>query len=232
VIGIALLLAGNWAVHAGGGWTAAAPDFEARASFVEYAEAGDVATRQRPRSGGGFEAGLARLPPGRLGFAVTVARGRRDAPGSFTARLPHPLYLDRHRVAEGPIDGAARTETAVHMSLAWSRPVGGVTLTLAGGPSYVVADADLVEGLTHDDEYPYDSVRVTAVRTSSARGDALGGHLAAGLERRVSSRLAMDGGVRWSRARVRLAEGSGHESREADVTMGGLTARLALRLYF
>jgi hypothetical protein len=223
---------GAWAIHAGGGLAAAAREFEASARFVEFAEPGTIVTRQRPEPGAAFEAGLSRATSSRLAVALTVTRERRDAPGSFTAALPHPLYLDRPRAAEGPIDGGARTETAVHMSLAWSRPIGGVTLRLAAGPSYVMADADLVLGLAHDDAYPYDAVTVTGVRTSSARGDALGGHVAAGLERRLSSRLAIDAGARWSRATVRLAAGAGDETSEAEIAAGGLTAVLALRLYF
>ena len=221
-----------WAVHAGGGLAAAAREFEASARFGEFAEAGTVTTRQQPASGGAFEAGLWRATSRRLGVAITVARERREAPGSFTASLPHPLYFDRHRVAEGPVDGGARTENAIHMSLVWSRPIGGVTLRLAAGPSYVVADGELVESVTHDEAYPYDTVHVTGVRASSARGDALGGHVGAALERRLSSRLALEGGARWSRAGVRLESGSGDEAREAEVTAGGLTAALALRLYF
>jgi hypothetical protein len=228
----AVLLLAGWAIHAGGGLAAAGRDFEASARFVEFAEAGTLTTRQRPGSGPAFEAGLSRATASRLAVGVTVSRERRDAPGSFTAHLPHPLYLDRHRAAEGTIDGGARTETAVHMSLSWSRPIGGVTLRLTAGPSYVFAEADLVGAVAHDHEYPYDTVRVTGVRTSSARGDALGGHVAAALERRLSSRLAIDAGARWSRATVRLASGGGDEAAEAEVTAGGLVAGLALRVYF
>jgi hypothetical protein len=220
-----------WAIHVGGGLATAADEFEASARFVEFAEPGTITTRQRPGSGGAFEAGLWRATSRSLGVAITVARERREAPGSFTASLPHPLYLDRHRVAEGPFDGA-RTETAVHLGLVWTQPIGGVTLRVAAGPSYVVADGELLEAVTHDEAYPYDTVHVTGVRTSSTRGDALGGHVAAALERRLTSRIAVDAGARWSRARIRLASGSGDDEREADVTAGGLTAALALRLYF
>jgi hypothetical protein len=243
VIALALLLAAapatsaapparSWAIHAGGGLATAASEFEASAHFVEFAEPGTITTRQQPGSGGAFEAGLWRAATRRLGIALTASRERRDAPGAFTASLPHPLYLDRHRVAEGPIDGGTRPEPAIHLGLVWSQPIGGVTLRLAAGPSYVAAEGDLVEAVTHDEEYPYDAVHVTGVRTSAAKGSALGGHVAAALERRLSPRSAIEGGARWSRASVRLESGGGNATREADVTAGGLTAALALRLYF
>ena len=68
--------------------------------------------------------------------------------------------------------------------------------------------------------------------TSSARGDALGGHVALGLEQRLSSRVALSGGARWSRAKVRLDAGSGDDTRSAEITAGGFSAGLGLRLYF
>lgn len=238
MIVLALLLAAApappraWALHAGGGLAIPATEFTATSRYVELAEEATVSTRQRPGSGAALEAGLSRALSSWLGFAVVVARDQRDAPGTFSATLPHPLYLARHRSATGPFDGGARRETAVHFALSWSRAVGGLTVRAAAGPSYILAEADLVDGIDHEDAYPYDETRVTSVRMSSARGDALGGHLALGLERRLSSRLALAGGARWSRAKVRLESGTGDATRSAEITAGGLSAGLGLRLYF
>jgi len=238
VIVLALLLAAApappraWAVLAGGGIAIPAAEFTATSRYVEFAEEATVSTRQRPGSGAALEAGLWHALSPRIGFAVVVARDQRDAPGTFSAALPHPLFLARHRSAEGPFDGGARRETAVHFALSWSHAVGGLTVRAAAGPSYILAEADLVDGIDHDDAYPYDETRVTSVRTSSARGDALGGHVALGLERRLSSRVGLAGGARWSRAKVRLEAGSGDATREAEITAGGLSAGLGLRLYF
>jgi hypothetical protein len=226
----------GWALQAGGGLALAAPAFSASSTFTEFAEEGAVSTRHTPGSGPLLEAGAWRAMSRRVGVALTVTRSRRDAPGEFSAAFPHPLFLDRHRMVAGALPAGGQRETAVHIGLVWSVARGGVVARLEGGPSYVLAEADLVEQVTHTDEYPFDVVEVTGVRTSPVRGDALGGHAGIALERRLAGRLALRAGARWTRASVALArraapeEGAGERS--ARVQAGGVTASLAVRLYF
>ena len=226
----------RWAIHAGGGLALAAPAFSASSTFTEFAEEGSISTRNERRSGALFEAGVWRAMSRRLGVGLTVARNRRDAPGTFSAAFPHPLYLERHRMVEGALPAGAQRETAIHFGLVWSETRAGITARLTGGPSYVLADADLVEQVAHADEYPFDVVRVTGVRTSPVRGDALGGHAGVTLERRLAGRLAFCAGARWARANIPLArpaaaaEGTGRSS--ARLQAGGVTAAAAIRLYF
>jgi len=226
----------RWAVHVGGGLALAAPAFSASTTFTEFAEEGAIATRNTPRAGPQFEGGVWRGVSRRLGVALTVARNRRNAPGTFSASLPHPLYLDRHRMADGALPAGGQRETAVHFGLVWSVTRAGITARLTGGPSYIIADADLVEQVAHTDEYPFDAVQVTGVRTSPVRGDALGGHAGLTLERRLAGRLALSAGARWARATIALARGAAPAEsageRSARVQAGGVTAAASIRLYF
>lgn len=221
----------SFSVHAGGGLALAAPAFTGTSTFTEYAEQGTIATRHQPGAGALVEAGIWRGMTRRFGIAVTVSRERRDAPGTFTISLPHPLYLDRHRAAAGAMPAGTRRETAVHLGLVWSAALGGLTARLGAGPSYVLAEADLADAVAHTDAYPYDAVAVTGLRTSAVRGDALGGHAAVTLERRLGGRFAASAGARWSRASVQL-EAGGPTARTARVTAGGVTAAFGLRLFF
>ncbi len=93
----------RWAIYAGGGLALAAPAFSASSTFAEFAEEGSIATRNTPANGPQLEAGVWRAMSRKLGVALTVARSRRDAPGTFSAAFPHPLYLDRHRMADGAL---------------------------------------------------------------------------------------------------------------------------------
>ena len=226
----------RWAIHAGGGLALATPGFSASSTFAEFAEEGSISTRNVPQAGPLLEAGVWRATSRRLGVALTVARNRRDAPGTFSAAFPHPLYLDRHRMVDGALPAGAQRETAVHFGLVWSETRAGITARFTGGPSYVLADADLVEQVAHTDEYPFDVVQVTAVRTSPVRGDALGGHAGVTLERLIAGRLAVSAGARWARATIPLArsavpaEGAGERS--ARLRAGGVTAAASIRLYF
>lgn len=222
----------GWAIHAGGGLALAAPAFSSSSTFDESAEEGSIATRSVPGSGPLLEAGLWRAMSRGLGVAVTVARDRRDATGTFSAAFPHPLYLDRHRMVEGALPAGGQRETAVHLGLVWSVTRAGTTARFTGGPSYVLAEVDLVEQVTHTDEYPYDAVRVTGVRTAAVRGDALGGHAGITLERQVAGRLAVVVGARWSRATIALARNAGPAAQAARLQAGGVIAAASLRLYF
>lgn len=226
----------RWAIHGGGGLALPAPAFSASTTFTEFAEEGSIATRQTPRTGPQLEAGLWRGMSRRLGVALTVTRNSRDAPGTFAAAFPHPLYLDRDRRADGALPAGAQRETAVHFGLVWSETRAGITARVTGGPSYMMAEADLVEQVAHTDEYPFDAVRVTGVRTSPVRGDALGGHAGMTLERRVAGRLALGIGARWVRASISLARSAapadGAGERSARLQAGGVTAAASLRLYF
>jgi hypothetical protein len=223
----------GWSLHAGGSVALATPSWTGTTAFTEFAEPGTIDTERTPRAGSSFEAGLWHGMTRHLGIALTVTRAQRDAEGTFEASLPHPLYVGRPRIATGTMDGTQR-ETAVHFGLVWSVARGGVTARLSGGPSYFLAEADLVEGVTYTHEYPYDTVQVTGVRSAPVRGDAVGGHAGLSLERRLGKRLALDIGARWSRATIALdrrAEGDAGE-RSARVRAGGLVAGAAIRLYF
>jgi hypothetical protein len=223
----------GWAIHAGGGLAFAATAFSASSTFTEFAEEGSVSTRNTPRAGPQLEAGVWHAMSRRLGVALTVARNRRDAPGTFSAAFPHPLYLERHRMVEGPLPDGGQRETAIHFGLVWSATGAGITARFTAGPSYVLAEADLVERVTHTDEYPFDVVQVTGVRTSPVRGDALGGHAGIAIERRLAGRLALSAGARWARANIPLAvPADGNGQRAARLQAGGVTAAASIRLYF
>lgn len=226
----------RWAIAVGGGLARAAPAFSASTTFLEFAEEGSITARSVPRSGPHFEGSLWRAMSRRLGVGLSVSRSRREAPGTFSATFPHPLYLRRPRLVEGSLPAGAQRETAIHFGLVWSETRGGITARVSGGPSYMLAEADLVEHVGHTDAYPFDVVQVTDVRTSPVRGDALGGHAGVTLERRIAGRMALCAGARWSRATIPLArravpaEDAGERS--ARVQAGGVTAAASLRLYF
>jgi hypothetical protein len=188
--------------------------------------------RRDPGSGGSFEAGLWHGMTPHVGIALSVTRAIRDAAGEFTAALPHPLFVDRPRTATGAMASASTSETAVHFGLSLSATRGGFTARLSGGPSYFLAEADLVERVDYTHEYPYDTVEVTGVSGSVVKGDAVGGHADLTLERRISGRVAIAGGARWSRASIQLARTEGGVERSAGLRAGGITASATIRLYF
>ena len=237
--GAALALAvtaSRWSLHAGVGLATATPEWRAEARFTEFAEPGIVATRYVPHSAPGFEAGVWHGMTPHLGIALTVTRFDRDTAGDFVALLPHPLYLARPRSVGGALEVGSQRETAVHFGLAFSATRGGIVARLSGGPSYFLVGADVVDRVSYEHEYPYDAVRVTGLRRSAVRGDALGGHAALTLERRIAGRVAVGAGARWSRATIPLIRAARPDEdareRSARVPAGGVNASAVIRLYF
>ncbi|HUG53172.1 MAG TPA: hypothetical protein VMR21_06205 [Vicinamibacteria bacterium] len=203
--------------------------FDQVRTFTEFAEAGRLESRYENGAGPGFEAGLS----WRIGrrFAVSAAAGalRRKGTGSFSASLPHPLVFGAAREAEGRFEGSTERETALHLDLAVLASAGRLEWSAFAGPSLIRVDADLVRAVEYAHAYPYDAVTVTGTPLASARGSAAGFNVGAGLDWRVSRRLALGTQARFSRARVTLRPGVDDV---VEVDAGGFQVAAGLRVDF
>src|SRR6185295_10040944 len=70
-------------------------------TFTEFTEQATLDTEYEAKSAFGFEGGLQFNFIKHLGLAASFATVSRDASGSYTASLPHPLYLNRPREVSG-----------------------------------------------------------------------------------------------------------------------------------
>ena len=58
-----------------------------------------------------------------LGVAVTFTRSRRDGESSVSGTVPHPFFFEQPRTLDAAGPSLSRTETAVHVGLAWTHAV-------------------------------------------------------------------------------------------------------------
>jgi hypothetical protein len=209
----------------GGNLAATGSDFEGRRTFTQFAEEGQVNADYSPRLGGGAEVGLEYALRPRLSLEARFAALGRGHSARYTARLPHPLYLERHREVTGELDGGGGSEFQVHLGLLYHRAAGRWRYGVFGGPSWLRARADLLEPPAFTQEYPYDTVTVTLVPRRPASGSGLGFNLGASADYRVRPRWSATARLSYARAGVGLPQPSG----EVSLTAGGMQLGVGLR---
>jgi hypothetical protein len=179
--------------------------FSETRSFTEFAESGEVATDYSAKAGPGGEVGLRYLFTERLGVLASVTLASRSGAADFSARLPHPLYLGRHRQADGSADGLSYSESTGHLDLVVAGDRGSIGYSLFAGASFFQVKADLLESVGYSHAYPFDSVTVGSLPTSSSSASAVGFNVGGDLVYRLNERFGVAIQARFSRAKVELA---------------------------
>ena len=204
-------------------------DFTQQRTFTEFAEEGRLDNRYAVKSGLGGEFGFQWRFGRRLGVMASVSLFKREDTGSFSALLPHPLYLNHERRAAGSRADLSHRETAGHVSLVYIRETNSLELSLFGGPSLISVKTDFLDRVVYSHTYPYDNVTVRGVDTASADDSAFGFNVGGGLDYRLNRRFGLGAQVRFSKATVNLIASDG---REIHVDAGGLQAAAGFRIFF
>jgi opacity protein-like surface antigen len=203
-------------------------DFSGTRSFTEFAEEGRVDADYSADKGPGFEGGLTYRFGSHLGVALTGSYLKRDSSVSLRAALPHPLYLNRDRLVEANLSGLSYKETAGHLDLVVSGHSGSIDFSAFAGPSIFKVDADLAGTPTYTHSYPFDSVTVTSVPSSSGNDTAFGFNAGAGVDYRFGPKFAFGVQGRFSRGSAKLPIDGG----EIEVDAGGFAVGAGIRINF
>jgi hypothetical protein len=203
--------------------------FDEDREFTESVETGRVESSYSADLGVGAEIGAGFLFTRKVGVSLAFSGARRNQSGTFTASIPHPLYFDQDRAAQGTLGGGTVTETAVHLDLAVVGGASAIEWSLFAGPSVVRVNADLLRALEYAQSYPFDAVTVTGTPLAAVTGRAAGFNVGGSADWRVGRRTAIGTQVRYTRAVVTLHPDSVNE---VDVTAGGLQIGAGVRLVF
>ena len=191
-----------------------------------FAEDGMVESSYSAKGGLGGELALQyRLKP-RLAIMLGATYVSGSAEDEYSARLPHPLYLNKHRVVEGTLEDLAYSEAAGHLSLAYVRDEGKTGYSLFAGPSFYQVSTEIVSRVDTTEAYPYDEVSARVV-TETLDNGAPGFHVGASLLHRLSPKLALGLQARYGFATVKLSANA--SDKETKVNAGGLLFGLGLR---
>jgi hypothetical protein len=205
-------------------------DFTQTGRFTEFAEEGSLTAEHSADAGPGFEIGFQIRAGGRLAVRADVSITKRDQAAAFTAALPHPLYFDQPRLAEGQVDDFSYAESALHLDLVYAAlRTDRLALELFAGPSLFRVESDLIERIDYVQSYPFDSVSVSGVASARVEDTPFGFNLGVGLDYRLGARFGLGAQVRFSQARAELVVSEGHR---AEIDAGGIQAGIGVRLFF
>jgi hypothetical protein len=198
-------------------------------TFVEYAEEGLMDASYAMQPGFGGELGVEYDFVPRFGIRASLSFARRTGDATYEARLPHPLYLDSHRIVAGAAGGLQYDEAVGSLDLVLILGNGPVQVSLLAGAAVFRVDARVLGDVDKDESYPYDTVEVTGVTTRRIQDTPVGYGGALGLDWRLSRRFGLGAQARYSRARAKLPL---PEGQSIDLDAGGLQAGLGIRLLF
>ena len=141
-----------------------------------------------------------------FGFRATFGWSQRDTDASIDATIPHPFFFDQPRSVSGQASGLEYSQLATCFDLEWRPLVGKVSVALFGGLALVRVEADFVERVEFDEEYPYDEATFRAATTQQGRSDAgVGWSAGASVSHALGTRVTLGLEGRYTRANLELA---------------------------
>lgn len=161
-----------------------------------------------------YEAGTGPAVEAMIGVRVTPAFGfraafgwsRRDADATLEAAVPHPFFFDRPRPVSGQASGLEYSQLTTYLDLEWRPVVGRLSLSFFGGAALVRAEADVVERIQIDEEFPFDEATFRSAQTRQVRSDAgVGWSAGASLSHVLGHRAAVVLEGRYTRASLELS---------------------------
>lgn len=212
-----------------GTFAATGLDFAESRKFTQFAEQGTIDAKYKEKTAPGFEGGLQFRLTSHLGVAASFSTTKRDGSASFSAALPHPLYLNEHRPASGDVGDLSYKENAGQLDLVLTGSRGSWDFVVFGGATLFNVTADLVKRIDFSQSYPYDSVTVTGVPKTSASDSPVGFNAGGGLGYRLSPHFGLGAQVKFSRATAKLVPSEGNM---LEIDAGGLQVAAGARIFF
>jgi hypothetical protein len=198
-------------------------------TFDAFAEQGSLNASYDAGSGPGFEAGLVFNFTRSLGVGLAGGIVSRDTAADYTASVPHPLFLNRNRTAEGTVDNLDYKESQVHLDLVYTGRSGSFDFSAFAGPTFMSVTGDLLGQPQYDQSYPFETITVTSIPPLSFDDNGFGFNAGAALGYRFSDRIGVGVQGRFSRATIELVP-EGQDPVEIDA--GGFHIAGGLRIYF
>ncbi len=203
----------------------AAPKFNDRVDPLVTFERAAIDVTYKPTVGVGGGLGVARRLSSRFGVLGAVSIGSTKADAAAKGTLPHPLYFAASRDVEsrGAVSGSQLIVDLLATGF-WQR--GSRWTILAGaGPALVRVSQDVVDGVNVNEVFPYDTVAVTGLHTSSASGSGIGVTGMLDVTRALGPRAGLAAFAQYTVATVT----TGDEDSRVDINAGGLRVGLGLR---
>lgn len=175
----------------------------------------------------GFEVGIG-SGTGRIATTFIASRRQSTEPAELNAQLPHPFYFNQPRTLTGTFD-APRTETAVHVQVnAALVSTARLQILVGGGPSVFIVRQALLDALSYDSVYPYDTATLTGATTVTRTKKAAGWNVQLDAIAALTRRVGVQVSGRWSAAKIDFSD----ETLDATSHEGHAQISAGLRLSF
>ena len=217
-------------LYANGSYAPSSVSFSETLKFTEFAEEGSLEAQLKVKSGFGGDAGLDYYFSKNLGVRLGISLASRDASGSYTADLPHPLYLNQPRRVSGEVTGLSYKETAPYLDVVYRGSSGSLDVLLFGGASLIKVEAELLQRVQYTQTYPYDTVTVTSTPAVARSDSPFGFNVGGGLDYRFSHSVGLGVQAGYSRATAKLVPAEG--SSAIEIKAGGFQVAAGLRVFF
>jgi hypothetical protein len=205
--------------------------FDSSATRLVYLENAAIDASYKIHRGPEAEAGVSVRVADDFGVAVVASGFRATHDADVSAALPHPFFFRTPRTITGRANGLERDELAAHLQGFYIiRPARRVEVVVSAGPSFFRVRQPVVTGVAFTDTYPYDAPSFTSASSTRVSGNKVGYNVGVDVGRRFSHHAGIGGGVRFSRAVVRLTMPDGGTTVSSDA--GGAQLAGGLRFYF
>ena len=197
-------------VMVGGGAALGTIGWSTTSTWEVHRETAELDADYEAGLGPAFEVGLGVRVSRAFGLRAAVSWSRRDAEASLQARIPHPFFFDRPRGLEAGVSSLEYRQLASHFDLEWRPVTGRLEVAVFGGVYLARVEADLIERVEHDEEYPFDEASFRTAVSERARSDAgVGWSAGAAVSHALGSRVALGVQARYTTARVDLVRAEG-----------------------
>lgn len=196
----------------------------------QFAEDGSIAANYGNRSGPAFDVLFVQSIRGPIGVGVGGDFYVRKPSATVEARVPHPFYFNQLRTATFESEGLSGHEVAIHISGVWMAPAAGPLKVLVfGGPTIFSISQTVVTDVVLKDQYPFDTVTITGVKTDNRKGTRFGYHVGGDVSYYLTPSVGIGAGARYSHATLEFKD-------DDDVEMAGVAgavqATFGIRLRF
>ena len=187
------------------GLQATSTAFDITTHPVTFVEPSTVQANYSVKGAREFDVGGGVRVAHQLAVGGSFSRFAKAGDVSVDARVPHPFFFNRARTVTGNASDLSRREIGLHGKISWMATMrGGWELSVSGGPSFFKVDQDLIEDITINETYPFDTATFGSAVAKRHSSSALGFNAGADVTKLFTPHMGVGASVVVSRAKVKF----------------------------
>jgi hypothetical protein len=212
-----------------GSYNATGLDFSEQSTFESFLEEGESRRDYDGGKGFVFEVGAIVSVWKELGIMGSLEVYQSEVDATYEESLPHPLYFNEPRSAEGDVTGLSYDEKAFHLDAVYSRDFSSLTVDVFGGPTFFFTTTEVLGDVRTTSSYPFDEVVVSGTDTVELEDNPMGFNAGGALTFRLNDTVGLAVQARYSLGTVRIQREGGDE---IELDAGGFRVGGGIRISF